>query len=131
MGWVSPARRGMWRPGEQVDHEDLIRAATESGAGQIKCGLGSNVPVTAERMAVDPDCAIAEIANVEKGVGDNFLAGFDLECSAIESGSGHGVGIAAIFEARFGWRSGRIGDRSGFHRGAGKYSSRGALRGRA
>ena len=54
--------------GFQVEDDDLVVAFFEPGAGDIERLLRADVPIAAERVAVDPDRSFAEGAHVEKRV---------------------------------------------------------------
>src|SRR5258708_1829525 len=53
--------------GKHVKDDDFVCAGPEPGAGEVERLLRANVPEAAEVVAVDPDDAFAEMAEVEEG----------------------------------------------------------------
>src|SRR4029078_2266053 len=58
------------RAAVDVEDEDLVRALLQPAAGQVERLLRADVPVAAERVAVDPDGALGELARVEERVAE-------------------------------------------------------------
>ena len=72
----------------------MIVAFAEPGAGDEEGVLGTDVPETADGVAVDPEGSFAEFADVEEGVA---AGGGEGEVATVEGGGvgGHGcVGAA-------------------------------------
>ena len=54
--------------GSEVEDDDLVAAFVEPGAGDVEGLLRAGVPEAADDVAVDPEGAFAEVADVEEGV---------------------------------------------------------------
>ena len=53
----------------EIEDDDFVAARFEERRGQVERFLRTDIPEAAERAAVDPDHAFAQLAGVEEGVG--------------------------------------------------------------
>ena len=92
---------------QQIEDDDLVLAGLQPGPGRYIGLRRADVPVAAEAVAVDPDDALAPVAQVEEGVG-RLRHG---ERAAPEGrGSVAVVGAACHFSAgEFAWHRGGSG----------------------
>jgi hypothetical protein len=54
--------------GSEVEDDDFVGAFIQPGTGDVEGLLGADVPEAADGVAVDPEGAFAEGADVEEGV---------------------------------------------------------------
>ena len=52
----------------EVEDDDLVFAGAEPWAGDVEGLLRADVPEAADRVAVDPESSLGEVADVEEGV---------------------------------------------------------------